>query len=200
MKSPPPLSLNDRIKAAGLNVTLAQGSHDIWWLYKGETRGRYLKGMNTYSEFFRFDEEAHFRAMIVGIMTLFDSRLHDTVPLSKLISDVEELGINTQSIKAKLDALKEPIRGIKFLRHKLFAHRDQAMTLNQIYEKARLRPDDIKLVLSQSLEIVNCLENLRGLAPTYVNFYVIEFTTRLLADIQPVDARSSDNELSSLRD
>jgi hypothetical protein len=182
-----PLSLSDRIKAAGLNVTLAQASHDIWWLYKGETRERYIKGMNVYSEFFRIDEEAHFRAMIVGIMTLFDSRMRDTIPLSKLISDVEEAGINAQSIKARLDALKEPVRGIKFLRHKLFAHRDHAMTLNQIYKEARLRPNDIKLVLAQSLEIVNCLENLCGLSPTYVNFYVSEFTTRLLTDIQPHD-------------
>jgi len=70
-----PLPLVERIRVAGFNVMIARASYDIWWLYKGAAaRPLYIDGMQTYSEFFRFDEEAHFRAMIVGLCSLFDGR------------------------------------------------------------------------------------------------------------------------------
>ena len=189
-----PLTLAERIRSAGFNIGLARASYDIWWVYKGaDTRPLYLKGMQTYSQFFRFDEEAHFRAMIVGLCTLFDKR-KDTITLASLVEGAKTAGSDVAAINAKLAKLDDRVAKIKILRHKLFAHRNHATAYNDVFREAQLRPDDLKSLLDESLAIVNGRADLRVVPRTDLRPGVSEHTKNLLHDIQPHDDGGADED------
>jgi hypothetical protein len=175
-----PLPLSERIRVAGFNLMVAHVSHDIWWLYIGaDTRPHYVEAMERYYNFFRYDQEAHFRALIVGVYTLFDKR-RDTITLASLAEDARGAGFDVSAIEAKLNQLSGRVRKIEIMRHKLFAHRDHSMAYNDVFKAAQLRPDDLKDVLRESLVIVNDLAALVGAKVTSLNTEVSGDTKAML--------------------
>ena len=179
------LPLLDRLREASTTLIVARASFDIWWLYAGsQTRPKFIAGMNEYSEFFRFDEEAHFRVAVVGLYTLFDGR-SDTVTLKSLIDKVELAGNDVVQIRARLSALDVKIAAIKVLRHKLFAHRDHKLAYNTVYELAKVRPDDLRMLTDESLSILNDLAALLSFRSFEFRDYVAEDALELLKKIQP---------------
>jgi hypothetical protein len=178
------LPLVERIRIAGFNLMVARTSHDIWWLYAGnDTRRLFIEGMQPYSEFFRYDQAAHQRAMIVGLYTLFDGR-RDTITLESLIDDANAAGYDVDALTPKLAALSIRVAKIKVLRHKLFAHRDHSLAYNEVFKAAEIRPSDLRMIFDESLEIVNGLAALTGAPWTYWNDNVANHTTELLYYIQ----------------
>jgi hypothetical protein len=180
-----PLPVAERVRVAGFNLMVARASYDIWWLYQGaDTRPLYIEGMQAYSEFFRYDQEAHFRAMIVGLCALFDGR-RDTVTLKSLLREAKAAGHDVNSLEDKLAVLEVCIAKIKVLRNNLFAHRNHGVGYSDVYKSAKVCPDDVKAVLEGSLTIVNELALLTGAKQTDWNEGVADHTSQLLRDIQP---------------
>src|ERR1041385_9060871 len=95
-----------RFKSATLTLIFARASFDIWWLYIGaETRRHFLPTMNRFSEFFRYDQEAHWRAAIVATWSLFDKR-SDTITLAELLRESAKGGRDVSKLQQMLDALR----------------------------------------------------------------------------------------------
>lgn len=179
-----PLSLADRLAAAGTSLVIARASFDIWWLYAGRsTRSNFLSAINEYSDFFRFDEEAHFRLAIISVFTLFDGR-GDTVTLTALADECTEAGYDTDSIRKRIKTLCPVLKKIKILRHKLFAHRDNRLTYEQVYESAGITPHELESLLDECLSIINALAEFCGSQPLSFNEYVASDTKALLDKIQ----------------
>jgi hypothetical protein len=180
-----PLSLPERIHAASTTLIVARASFDIWRLYAGaSTRPTFFAGMEEYSEFFWFDEEAHFRVAVVGIYSLFDGRT-DTVTLTSLIDAVKALGNDVASIRSRLELLAHAVKAVKTLRHKLFAHRDHGLGYNEAYQLAKVRPDDLRTLLDESLAILNDLACLLSLPKFAFNEFVAQHTSEMLHKLQP---------------
>src|ERR1700733_13224706 len=82
------LPLPSRFRSAVIALVVASASYDIWWIYKGKST-RDLEAMNNFPTFFRYDEEAHFRNMIVGLYTLYDTHPR-TITIKSLIHELEQ--------------------------------------------------------------------------------------------------------------
>lgn len=189
MALPPvgPSPLADRIRAAGTSLIVARASFDSWWTYKShDTRPLYLPGMQHYSEFFRYDEEAHFRTMVVGLYTLFDSR-RDTANFSRMLADSRAGGHPLPATEARLDGTGVVVAKVASLRHNLFAHRNHGLTYEDVYAAANITPNELRGLLDESRCMRNELGAAHGVAEMDFNPFVTGHLVELLKLIQPVE-------------
>jgi hypothetical protein len=174
------LPFSERLKSAETALIVARASFDIWWLYaSNETRPRYLDVMNDYPDFFRYDEEGHFRNAVVTLWTLFDGR-RDTVTLRSLITEAGARGLEVATPRARLKRLEPRLEKIETLRHKLFAHRDHSLEYESVYAIADITPDDLRSTLDESLLIFNELATLHNLPKTEFRSFPADDARRLL--------------------
>src|SRR5688572_22642030 len=120
--TPVSLPLADRIRIAALNTSVAWASFDIWWIYAShETRPDYLETMNEFSEFFRFDEHAHFVNMIMLVSSLYDPTGNTVTVRSVINKAVAEGHKELKGMIPVTDAFKDDaaITGILHMRNKL---------------------------------------------------------------------------------
>ena len=82
------IGLDRRLEIVTQQIIRAKVYFDIWWFYKSpETRPQIIKKMNDFSEFYRFDEHAHFVAMIIHCGVIWD-RSTRIVSLKKVAVDI----------------------------------------------------------------------------------------------------------------
>lgn len=186
MARPPPNPLAERIRSARTNLTVAGAAYDVWWTYRSRaTRPRFLPGMQHYSEFFRYDEEVHFRALVVGLHTLFDGR-RDTANFRRLLADSRTAGRPLPATEARLAGAELAVAKVATLRHNLFAHRNHGLTYDDVYRDADITPDELRALLDASRTILNEMGAAHGVGDMNFNPFVTEHVTALLTRIQPV--------------
>jgi len=158
------LPVDQRLETAGNLVVRTRIFYDIWWFFKGEkTRPAIADTMQCYSEFFRFDEHAHFVAFVVHIAALFDKR-RDTIKLPRLVKELKGL-ISAQDhadVAALLDQATPLVSKVTILRNNLFAHRSAAVSYADAFKKADVTPNDLRDLTEIALKVVNRLLIARG--------------------------------------
>ncbi len=168
---PAVLPLDERLETAAQLVIRARISFDVWWFLKGVPTEPYiLPIMNQFSEFFRFDREAHFFTFTVTMAALFETR-NDTINLGRLMKDLEQTkGANPDQLSAameNLDAAVAIAAKVTTLRRKLFAHRSGHFSFPSVFQEADVAPDELRSLSDQTLAIVNHLRSSLGLAERY---------------------------------
>lgn len=158
-----PLPLAERVRIAGLNASVARASYDIWWIYAGvDTRPQYIEAMNDYSEFFRFDQHAHFIAVVVGVSSLFDTT-DGTITVRSVVNKAVADGfMEAKPLVSVVDRLQADRRviGVAHLRNKLLAHRDNRLSYRQAFKDAGIAPDDLRDLLQEAFNVIGRIADL----------------------------------------
>jgi hypothetical protein len=164
-------------------LTVVLASFDIWWTYASkDTRPRYSPIMDGYPDFFRFDEEAHFRNAIIGLHTLFDGR-RDTATIENVLTRAPIDGVAKRAAQKRIEELKPKTCKIKVLRDKLFAHRDHRLDYEEIYALAEITPNDLRLVLDECVSTINMVATQLSLDGVQGDSFVSEDLQALLDDL-----------------
>lgn len=175
-----PLPLASRFRSAVITLTVAKAAYDVWWTYIGEGT-RDLEAMNEFPTFFRYDEEANFRAMIVSIYTLYDEH-PGTLTVKSLIkslpSDV------AKPIERKYVPLKQTAKKVGILRHNWIAHRNAAKSNKSIFAEAGLRPDDIGALIEGTRELLGLIAPHMGASDPTLSPFVRDQTLGLFSRIK----------------
>jgi hypothetical protein len=158
-------TLRQRIDLAGHIAIRTRAFFDIWWIYDGaSTRPRYLDTMNEYSEFFRFDEHAHFVSMVTYLAQLFENRT-DTLNLGQLIRDTETLiPLAVGPAQSKFSRAKHLAPKVAILRSNLFAHRSLKISYADTFKLAEITPNQFRELTEIALAVVNELAAVVGIA------------------------------------
>ena len=127
--------------------------YEIFWFYRGKpTRDQYIETMNDFSEFFRFDEHAHFVSFVVYVRRLFDNDARAISLLSLAKQSKPNAGVR------KLLAEAVPIvKKVRTIRNKAVAHGDSEMTYNAWIEQADITFNEMRELTEITLKVVNLL-------------------------------------------
>ena len=137
--------------------------------------------MNEFPTFFRYDEEANFRAMIVSVHTLFDDT-PGTLTVKSLIHALsDDAG---KPIWRKYMPLKIIARKVRILRHNWIAHRNAAKSAKTIFAEAGLKPDDMGALIEGTLEILDLIARHIGAPEPTLSPFVHDETLGLLKRIK----------------
>lgn len=139
----------------------AYSNYEIWWIHVNkDDRSKYFFTKLRYKDFFETVAYANITAMIIALYKLFDKN-KKSLSLRKIIRDaqklkiIEEAGVNTlnRSVE-KVDSIWSKVM---ILRSNLFAHRSDTLTVNEIYKKAKITPNQMKELMEVALEILNSI-------------------------------------------
>ena len=155
---PEPLPIRDRLRSAGTTLTVASASYDIWCRYMNhETRD--LDAMNVFPTFFRYDQEAHFRTMIVSLYTLYDTH-RGTLTINSLIHELEPDA--AKPVRRRYGAVHDAVRKVRRLRHEAIAHRNAALSYDAAFKAAQLTPNDLARLIQDSHELLVLIADALG--------------------------------------
>ena len=182
---------NRQIEIVTQQIVRARIYYDIWWFYKGYgTRSDVVEVMEDYSEFLRFDEHAHFVSMIVHSCCIWDKR-SDAVSLFQLGKSLID---TKRSIPAKVlwesfEKCRGQSEGLKIIRDKAIAHRSRFLDYDKVFKEAGIIPDSIKLMLMESLRLVNILRVKAGMDEAEFASYPLHHIMGLVAKLGGTDFR-----------
>ncbi len=147
------------IKELQDTITTAQLNYEIWWALKEKNnRKKYVDTMNEYPHFFRSSIHAHFIATIMALYKLYEKR-KDTVNLPKLLKSIKLEGFlpanEISNFEQAIDELKPLWVKISILRNNLFGHHSDSLNNEELWQKAQLKPDQIKELIEGSKIILN---------------------------------------------
>jgi hypothetical protein len=138
-------------------LLLAQLNHDIWWFYKEHNnRNKYLKILNRHLHFFSTSIGAHFTTLVVLLYRLYEKR-KDTINFCSLLN---QLRADNQIDAAQIESATQQIanstqtwKKLGILRNELFAHLTKEYGPEDIFKKANLAPEEIKLFLDNAIKL-----------------------------------------------
>lgn len=185
---PSSTQLREDVDLAGHLAVRARVFLDIWRLYDGApTRGKYLETMSRFSEFYRFEPHAHFVAMVMYLSQLFEPR-NDTLNLPTLLKQARSAGLSDSVFeegKLILESMKPLASKVKILRSNLFAHRSAKLSYSEVFNLAKVTPDQLRELSDAALRFANTLGRnfgvrgkiIHALSPTHA-----ERVLKVLAD------------------
>ena len=160
-----PLSVERQLEIVTQQIIRAKIFYDIWWLYVGsESRPQIIETLDNFSEFFRFDEHAHFVSMIVHCAVVWDKR-RDAVSLpsvAKSILDPRRNG-DQKVLLDKIESYRPVAERLRTIRDKAIAHRSIELDYADAFKKAGVIPDCISTALHNWLDAVNALRTEKGM-------------------------------------
>lgn len=159
MGSTEALPFDARLRSASITLIVAAASYDIWWTYWG-TATRDLDAMNELPTFFRYDEEAHFRNIIISLYALYDSH-KGTLTIKSLVHQLDEL--TATPIWREYRRVQQAVQKVAYLRHNVIAHRNPNQSYDALFKEAGLRPDDLKRLIDDSLALLSSIAKARDL-------------------------------------
>ncbi|MCG2706345.1 MAG: hypothetical protein L6254_02205 [Candidatus Omnitrophica bacterium] len=120
--------------------------------------------------------------VVVSLYKLFEKR-KDTVNFKNIIKDALRLKIindaDIQKLNPTIEKAKTIWIKINQLRSYLFAHRTKELTVEDIYKKANIKPDEIKELTDLSLEILNYIALKAGQKKHKFESFTLRDTHRL---------------------
>jgi AbiU2 len=158
--------LNDRLERAAHLIVRCRIFFDIWFYFEGkDTRPAISDTMRRFSEFFRYDPEAHFVSFLILIAALFDKE-RNTISIWHLEREARR-SIRTadaEEVCALLAQATPLATKVTFLRNKVVAHRSATISYDDAFEHADVTPDQLRDLTELALKIVNRLLRARGCA------------------------------------
>ena len=136
--------------------------------------------MNSFPTFFLYDEEAHFRNMIVGLYALYDTH-PETLTIKSLIHELYPQ--TAKPIWRRYNAVQHAVQKVSHLRHNAFAHRAAGKDYRELFKEAGLRPDDLKALITGSLGLLGTIADAIGAEPVLLPSLTVE-TVQLLNRIK----------------
>jgi hypothetical protein len=174
------VELASRFRSTVVTLTVASASYDIWWFYTSkETRD--LAAMNRFPSFFLYDCEAHFRTMIIGLYTLYDTH-PGTITIKSLIHELDEH--MASPIWRKYKSVHKAVEKLAFLRHNVIAHRNADESYNDLFARAQLKPDDLETLISDSLALLTMIAVVVDVEAPILSPFVKDETRVLLTGLK----------------
>ena len=182
-----PKSLDDRLNMLSRQIVRARALYDLWWLCVAkEHRESYRPAFERYGDLFRFLDHGLLVATVVQASIPFD-RNKQALSLLRLVREVAADGALTRSDRealiSRVNTLDDAVQGIRMLRHKAFAHLSHAMTYDEVFSAARVRPMDIRGAIDEALAVINVLRAAKGLEPVDRNEFPQMDGLDLLKDV-----------------
>ena len=148
-------------------VILAELNYDVWWVYEGkETREQFLGAMNDYVSFFTISIHAHFVAMLTALYRLYETR-QDTKNIPQLLRLIEAEGSVDKTVLKELEErcsseAKSLWLKVSDLRNKAFSHRSKSLSVEEVFQKAAIKPNDLVRLIEVSKELLNKITEKRS--------------------------------------
>ena len=160
------MPLLHQLRSAIRNASIAQASYDVWWVHiEPKHRAARREDMAPYSSFFRFNYQAHFANLFMSTASLFDPS-RNTISVPSVVRKAKAEGYDvSEHILADVDRLNSDFRvqGILYVRNKLYAHLDDKLVPDEVFEDARIKIRDVGAVISESAMILAEMAELVGL-------------------------------------
>lgn len=181
------MPIDKRLTSLSRQIVRARVLYDLWWLYAAkEFRDPFRPAFERYGELFQFLEHGLFIAAVVQAAIPFD-RSKGTLSLWRAIRDLEgtqDLSQDTSAaLKARLHQVAPVEKGIRVLRNNAFAHLTHALTYDEVFTKAGVRPKDIRLLIDEAMAVICILLTSRNLEPVEPNEFPAQDGLSLLEDI-----------------
>jgi hypothetical protein len=101
------MTIQQQLDILGKVLLRARIFFDIWWIYEGRpNRPKYLKAMNCYPEFFRYDSASHQIAYIMLLCQLFEDK-PNTNSLQRTLAEAKKANITGDRILVADQALEK---------------------------------------------------------------------------------------------
>lgn len=144
--------LQQPVQTAALNF-------NVWWVYKSkDTRPKYVDVLNRYPLFFQTSIHAHFVALLVALYGLYETR-KDTYNIPDLLKQLRaDCMLPTDildSIQSIYDRAKPLWVKVSILRNNAYGHRSKAHTVEDVFKRAGVSPDELKLLVELTEELLN---------------------------------------------
>jgi AbiU2 len=148
-------------------VVRARIYYDLWWFVTGSpSREQIIDQLNQFSDFFRFDNHAHFVGMIVHCATVWD-KSSEAISLPKLAGEILEPKRFSEHDAARLKILelKKETDGLVKIRHNAVAHRNGSTDYASVFKQANVIPNQIPIMLADWLQVTNFLRQSCNMEP-----------------------------------
>ena len=164
-------------------------NYEIWWVYKSkDTRPVYVDVMNKYPLFFQTSIHAHFVALVVALYRLYETR-DDTFNIPSLLKTLRN---ESRLPEATLDLLEGIYKNeakplwikVNILRNKAFGHRSVAHTVEEVFEEAKVTPNELRDLVEVTKKLLNKLTYSWNKNVHAFNLRSREDTLRLLNDLK----------------
>ncbi len=163
-------------------------NYEIWWAFRSPDRpAHHHDVMNRYPLLFRTAINAHFVAMLLPLYRLFETR-RDSHNLPQLLKRLEGNGqISPQRLsefRAQYGALKPIWIKIQSLRNYVFGHRSAKVEIDEVFEKARITPSEIRDFINDVQILLNRIS--ADLDDSYESFHTHsgEEAVQMLEDLK----------------
>ena len=139
-------------------ISVANLHYEVWWVFKDkEVCNEYLKTVNQYSLFFQTTIHAHFVATIVSLYRVYETR-KDTYNIQGLFKRLKKTNFSESKL-VELENLYKQAKPlwlkISVLRNKAFGHRNNQLTVSEIFEEAKVKPNEFKELMEVTKKILN---------------------------------------------
>lgn len=161
------------IRLAGL----ALRHFEVWRVYTDEaSRNKLFPAMRHFPDFVRLDEHAHQELFLLYLGCLFETN-GNTINLAGLIEAAAKANgrFDAEKVWGSLKEADEMIRKIAMVRGGAVAHRGISISRKDIFEKAGLTPDNLRVLVDDAEQIAYAIGRAFGVAP---------FTVAVLAPVE----------------
>jgi hypothetical protein len=151
------------VKELGDSVIDLTRCFTIWFeIVNAEKKAERESMVNDHADFFISTTESLLTSFCIITYRLYDKR-NDVSSICKVLKLMEKVNPNLKSeLEIEINSHSEVIEKIRRLRHKVFAHRDLAVSPVLIFKAVQLSPDQMKNLVALSQNIVGQLLELTG--------------------------------------
>jgi hypothetical protein len=138
-------------------------NYALWWylMYKPNAE-RYAKVERNYPEFFRTIVDSLRQGICITTYRLFDKR-QDVKSLTRLIEKLKASNPPlARELAQKVDGGAALIKKLSSLRHKVFGHRDQTQSPEDVFSALKLKPKEIEAVVRLAQDIISAISGAKS--------------------------------------
>ncbi len=138
--------------------------YEIWRaLTNIENKDRFGSVCETYDDFFFTIIRSLETSVVVIAYQLLGDRRNDVVSIRSLRESLPDGYCElSERIKSNIDARKDLISRVTSLRHNVYAHRNRDLTPQEVYEKAKITPNEYQSIVELAQKCVASLAEAFG--------------------------------------
>lgn len=182
------IDLTPHVAALRHGASVASLNYDIWWVYKSkECRPMYVGTMNRYPRFFSTSLHAHYVALLVALYPLYETRRNTyNIPrLLKILGKEDAIVAEALANADRLYAEAKPLWvKVGVLRNNAFGHHSDSLTIDQIFKKANMTPNELERLLDLTKKLLNSVTRALDGSVHAFNLGASEATIRVLKDLK----------------
>ncbi len=178
--------MNDQLKKATDQITLASMDYRIWRIYtEPRDHAKYLKVLEKYILFVKTSRHAHLLATIIELYGLYETR-PDSISLSRLVKDTPDDKLR-RGLQPMLEEACGIWRKIAILRSEV-AHLCDTDT-DAAFRRANLSPNEIERLIELSKQLANRLSLASDRSASAFNLDPATDTYNLLDSLLRIESR-----------